>query len=250
MKKISAIILIGGNYDRALLQKCLKSVSWCDEVIKVETAGIKGSFSEWRNEGAKKASSEWLFYIDVDEEVTDDLKNEIKFTINNSQCTNSAFAIPRRNKLLGHTMHWGGWWPDYVLRLIKKNKLKGWFGELHEQPLIEGQVGKLNNPLLHDSHRNLHDMVEKTNNWSEIEAKLLYESGHPKMNFFRFSSAAFREFWYRGITKLGFLDGTVGIIEIIYQIYSRMITYAKLWEMQIKTSNDVRNSKQITNHKL
>jgi hypothetical protein len=77
-------------------------------------------------------------------------------------------------------------------------------------------------------------MVSKTNEWSEIEAQLLYKSGHPKMIWWRFFSVAIREIWYRGIKKLGFLDGTVGVIEIIYQAYSRMITYAKLWEMQNK----------------
>lgn len=235
-KTVSAIILIGGSYDKKLLKKCLDSVSWCDEVVKVETEKVKGSFSEWRNEGAKKAQGDWLLYIDTDEEVTPDLKSEIEYTINNLQFTNSAYAIPRKNKLLGHTMHWGGWWPDFVLRLIRKDKLKGWFGDLHEQPLIDGEVGHLKNPLKHDSHRNLHDMVEKTNKWSEIEAKLLYNSGHPKMNIFRFCSAALREFWKRGILKMGFLDGTTGVIEIIYQIYSRLITYSKLWEMQLKDS--------------
>lgn len=233
---VSAIILVGGSYDTKLLKKCVASVSWCNEIVKVETKDIPGSFSEWRNEGAKMSKSDWLFYVDSDEEVSHDLRSEIELTINNLQFTNAAYAVPRKNKLLGHVMRWGGWYPDYVLRLIKKEKLKGWFGELHEQPLIDGKVGHLKEPLLHDSHRSLHDMVEKTNKWSEIEAKLLYDSGHPKMNFIRFCSAAFREFWYRGVVKLGFLDGTVGVIEIIYQMYSRLITYSKLWEMQLSNS--------------
>lgn len=231
---ISAIVLVGGNYDKDLLKKCLDSVTWCDEVVKVETEGVKGSFPEWRNEGAKMAKSDWILYVDSDEAVTIELRREIKKEVDSKNF--AAYAIPRRNKLLGHVMNWGGWYPDYVLRLIKKDKLKGWFGELHEQPLIDGNVGKLTNPLIHDSHRNIHDMVEKTNTWSEIEAKLLYESGHPKMNFLRFCSAALREFWKRGILKLGFLDGMVGIIEIIYQMYSRLITYSKLWEMQLRNS--------------
>ena len=104
------------------------------------------------------------------------------------------------------------------------------FGELHEQPKINGEVGHLKNTITHISHRNLTDMVDKTNKWSEIEAELLYKSGHPKMNIFRFTSAGFREAWYRGIVHLGFLDGTVGVIEIIYQTFSRLITYSKLSE--------------------
>lgn len=232
--KISAIVLIGGNYDQKLLEKCLDSISWTDEVIKVETVQIKGSFAQWRDEGAQKAKGDWLLYVDSDEEVSGDLRKEIENTINNPKLKCRAYAIPRRNILLGHKMRFGGWWPDYVLRLIKKESLTGWEGELHEQPKIKGEVGKLKEPFVHTSHRSLTEMVDKTNNWSEIEAKLLFESNHPKMTWWRFASAGFREFWYRGFKKFGFMDGTVGVIEICYQVFSRMVTYAKLWELQIK----------------
>lgn len=229
---ISAIILVGGNYDETLLKKSVDSVLWCDELIKVDTKNISGSFAEWRNEGAKRAKGEWLLYIDSDECISPFLKEEILQVAVNKEY--AGYAIPRLNKLLGHTMRWGGWSPDYVLRLIRKSKLKGWFGDLHEQPLVDGEIKHLKNVLLHDSHRNIHDMLEKTNSWSEIEARLLFESGHPRMNVLRFCSAGFREFWYRGVVKLGFLDGITGMIEINYQIYSRLITYSKLWELQLK----------------
>ncbi len=239
--KISAIVLAGGNYDKTLLEKCLDSLSWAEEIVRVETGSIPGSFSEWRNYGAKKAKGDWLFYVDSDEMVTSELKKEILSLITNHRSLMTAFAIPRTNILLGKQMRHGGWWPDYVLRLIKKDSLIGWEGELHEQPKIkslpaggQGDVGKLKNPIIHNSHRSLSEMVEKTNEWSEIEAELLFKSGHPKMNIARFVSAGLREFWYRGIVKLGFLDGTIGVIEVFYQTYSRLITYAKLWELQIK----------------
>ena len=235
MEIISAIVLVGGNYDKTLLKKCLDSLSWADEIIKVETENISGSFSEWRNYGAQKATGDWLFYVDSDEEVTSKLREEIKLKIVNCKLEIGAFAIPRKNILLGRQIRFGGWSPDYVLRLIKKEALIKWEGDLHEQPKIKGEIGKLKQALIHTSHRSLTEMVEKTNKWSEIEAELLFKSGHPKMNLFRFCSAGFREFWYRGIRKLGFLDGTVGIIEVFYQTYSRLITYAKLWEKQRST---------------
>jgi len=232
MVKISAIVLIGGNYDKTLLEKCLSSVSWCNEIVKVETDGLSGNFADWRNIGAKKAKGEWLFYIDSDEAVTPKLKETILQNVESTEF--SAYAIPRKNIFLGHLMHWGGWSPDFVLRLIKKDKLVGWFGELHEQPKIDGTICHLKEPLIHESHRSLSEMVDKTNKWSEIEAKLLFDSKHPPMNVLRFFSAGFREFWYRGVVRLGFLDGTTGVIEIIYQTFSRLITYSKLWELQLK----------------
>jgi len=248
---LSAVILTKNSEET--LTDCLSSISWINEIVVVdenssdETVEIakkfgalvietnNTNFSEKRNLGAKNCSSEWIFYIDDDEKITADLKKEILSSINNSNI--SGYAIPRKNILLGHEMKHGGWWPDYVLRLIKKKDLVGWKGKLHEQPEIKGEVGKLINPLIHNSHRSLSTMVEKTNKWSEIEAELLFKSNHPKMTWWRFFSVAFREFWYRGIVKLGFLDGSTGVIEIIYQMYSRMITYAKLWEMQITRKN-------------
>jgi len=227
---VSTIVLIGGKYDEILLKRCLDLVKWADEIIKVETDELSGSFSEWRNYGAQKATGDWLFYVDSDEEVSKELREEIEIELEKERFC--AYAIPRKNILLGKEMKHGGWKPDYVLRLIKKEALIKWEGDLHEQPKIKGEIGKLKQALIHTSHRTLTEMVEKTNKWSEIEAELLFKSGHPKMNLFRFCSAGFKEFWYRGIRKLGFLDGTIGVIEVFYQTYSRLITYAKLWEKQ------------------
>jgi len=86
------------------------------------------------------------------------------------------------------------------------------------------------NPKL---EKKVFEMLEKTNEWSEIEGKLMFESNHPPMNIVRFCSAMAREFWYRMIKKMAFLDGPKGIIMAMYQVYSRFISYAKLWEMQI-----------------
>lgn len=249
--KISAII-VARNEEKDL-PDCLESVKWCDEIILINNGSTddtvkiakkfdakvfdyfeeanKGHFAEIRNFAAQKASGDWILYIDADERVTPLLRKEIEGQT--SLPGFAAYAIPRLNTLLGHEMRHGGWWPDYVLRLINKDKLVAWSGEVHEQPKINGAVGKLVNPLLHFTHKDLTEMVEKTNHWSEIEAELLYKSGHPKMNIIRFSTAAWREFWYRGIRKMGFLDGTVGWIEIMYQVYSRLITYSKLWEKQL-----------------
>ena len=248
---ISAIVLTKNNQD--IIRDCINSLEGLvDEIVIVDDDSedktlefikaftqkiykIEGKdFSYRRNYGAEKANGDWLLYVDADEKIDQELKKEIKEAINSNEFV--AYAIPRRNIFLGKELKHGGWWPDYVLRLIKKESLIKWGGKLHEQPKIKGEVGKLVNPLIHTSHRTLSEMVDKTNEWSEVEASLLFKANHPKVYWWRFITIAFREFWYRGILKLGFLDGTTGIIEIIYQMYSRMITYVKLWEMQIQSS--------------
>lgn len=246
--KISAVII--AKNEQEAISDALESLDWVDEIILVDTGSNDktieiaerhkakvfktqgGNFSDWRNLGAEKATGDWLLYLDADERITPLLRSEIKRVLQDSGAL--AFAIPRKNILLGHAMRWGGWSPDYVVRLIKKDALKGWEGELHEQPRIEAEIRKLTQSLVHITHTSLSEMVEKTNYWSEIEARLLFESGHPPMAWWRFITIALREFWFRGVTKLGFLDGPIGIIEVIYQIFNRLIVYAKLWELQQK----------------
>jgi len=131
-------------------------------------------------------------------------------------------------------MHYGGAWPDYVKRLFLKEKLKRWIGELHEDPVFEGEMGRLKNPIVHIAHRDLSLMVEKTREWSKIEAELLYKTGHPPVTWWRILRIMLSEFWLRGVKLQGWRDGTVGWIEIIFQMFSRFVTYGRLWELQQK----------------
>ncbi len=252
--KLSVIILT--KNEEEVIGDCLESVKWAGEVVVVDngstdkTLGIVkkygakivrspagNTFADHRNIGTKAAKGEWLLSVDADERVTPTLKNEILKTIgesDNESIVYSAYAIPRRNIRLTKELHWGGWWPDYVVRLIKKDKLRGWKGDLHEQPETLGPVGYLKEAFVHFSHRgSLEHKLQNTINWSKIEAQKLYEANHPPMNVKRFISAMGREFYKRMIKYQAFRDGTEGVMEAIYQVFSVFITYARLWEMQV-----------------
>lgn len=236
-------------------------------VKKIVHAPKDSNFSDRRNLGAKNASGEWLLYVDADERVSLELCNEIKDMTNPynrfartahfsaggegkarfqasmeaynlTPITYVAYAIPRKNIRLTKVLYHGGWWPDYVLRLMKKDSLVKWNGELHEQPEIKGEVGKLNEAFLHYSHRgSLEHKMQNTINWSKIEAQRMFDAGHPPMNTVRFLSAMGREFYLRMIKHQAFRDGTEGFMEAIYQVFSVFISYARLWELQQKNES-------------
>lgn len=256
-----SVLIIAKNAG-SKLEDCLKSISsLADELVIVDTGSTdntveiakkcgakifknKGNdFATWRNEAAKHARGDWLFYIDHDERASKELKDEILTVVNRQWTVDSfvAYDIPRKNYVFGRWLKHGGWWPDRVLRLIKKSALNKWEGEVHEQPKIDGSVGSLKNTLIHLKEDDLSDMVEKTNRYSMYEAKLLYEANHPPMVWWRFINVMGRELWYRLVTKLGFLDGPEGIIYCAYQGYSRFVTYAKLWELQQHSKLEIRN---------
>lgn len=245
--KVSAIVI--AKNEEKKIGKCLNSLLWTDEIIVVDTGSVdktvsiaksnkafviktnKGGFKDWRNLGASKATGDWLFYVDSDERVAPELAKEIKqILLKDSEI--GCYAVPRKNIIFGREMKHGGWWPDYVKRLIKKDKFKKWVGDLHENPTFNGKLGYLKNPLIHHKHDSISEMVEKTNKWSVIEARLLFESGHPKMVWWRFLRIMATELFYRLFYLRGLLDGVEGIVYAIYQMWSRFVTYAKLWEMQ------------------
>jgi glycosyltransferase involved in cell wall biosynthesis len=250
--KISVVII--AKDEEKMLPECLKTVSWAQEVVVIDTGSIDKTseiakksgarvvgykegknFSDWRNKGLREARGEWILYVDADERIPSALVKEVEKVIQ-SRDTFGAYAIPRRNIVLGQELKHGGFWPDYQKRLFQKGSLKGWNGEVHEEPEYVGELGLLSEPMVHQKHESIAEMVEKTNGWSEVEASLMYKAKHPPMNIPRFISAMCREGWMRLVVHKAFLDGKIGIVFALYQVFSRFVSYAKLWEMQLKNN--------------
>ncbi len=181
-----------------------------------------------REFGLQKAEGSWVFILDADERITEELAQEIKKTIENTNLTSC--KVPRKNMFAGRKwLRHGGWWPDPQIRLIKKSAFRSWPKEIHSTPVIEGAQGLLTKPLLHFFHGDLEGMVSKTVTFEQIEADLLYKAGRP-VKTITFMRKFLGELNRRLFVKAGFLDGTVGIIESIYQAFSKTITYLYLYE--------------------
>jgi len=186
-----------------------------------------------RKFGIKKCRGDWIFILDADERITPKLALEIKEKIENVGSNVGAFAIPRKNFNFGVWLRHGGWWPDYQVRLIRKNSFIDWPKAIHSFPTIRGKTEKLKNPFNHLAINSIEEMVERTIRYSQKEANLLAQTGK-KVNVITFLRKMAGEFYRRGIKKRGFLDGPVGVIQVIYQTFSVFITYARVWEYQQK----------------
>ena len=263
-----SIIIIAKNEEK-MIRDCLKSVSWADEVVLVDTGSTdrtleiskktlsnvkiiktkKGSFFEWRNLGFKKSSGDWVLYVDADERVTKALREEILSAVKTPPSVApqdagtprtveriSSYRIPRGNYYFGKRVKHGGSWPDYVTRLFKRKDFAGWKGIIHESPKFKGEPGTLKNPLIHFAHRNIGSCLEKGLKWTRLEAKLFYKAKHPPITWWRLLKVAGQEFFKRVVLLQGFRDGLVGIIEAGVQVINRLMVYIQLWEIQQKPS--------------
>lgn len=245
-----SVIIITKN-EEEWIENCLRSVMpLSPEIVVVDSVsddktvsickkyGAKiyskewGGFSEQKNYALSKATKEWVLFIDADERVSRELSDEIKQIINSRTSVSQSYTIPRRNVMLGKPVHYGGWWPDYVIRLSKKGQINGWDGELHESLVVRGEVAKTKAPIFHLTHRGISWMLRKSISYTAIEAKLKFKKNHPPVVWWRFFRVMATEFWYRLVATSGWKDGIVGWIEAISQSYNQFLIYVNLWELQ------------------
>lgn len=249
-KNTLSVVIITKNEEREVLD-CIKALTFANEVVVVDSestdqtvklakqVGAKvithrfADFATQRNEGLKRATGNWILYIDADERVSPELAREIELAVNVE--TFDVYEIKRQNFYFKKYA-----WPkiEKMQRLFKKSALSEWHGRVHESPLItSSKIGLLNHPLLHYTHKDLASMVDKTNKWSEIESELLINANHPNMKEWRFIRIMLTKFYESYISQEGWKVGTTGFIESIYQAYSYFIVYAKLWERQKNKTN-------------
>ena len=246
--KNSITVLIHSYNDEKNMQECIKSAKLLsDDIVVVDTESTDKTVEIAKKNGAnifsfpqlqyvepsrefgiEQVKKDWVFILDTDERVTKELADEIHRAIKSTEFT--SYKVPRKNiyggkKWLKH----GGWWPDQQIRLIKKSSFRSWPKEIHSTPVIEGRQGILRSHFLHFFHGDLTSMVKKTIIYESIEADHLYKAGKSvrTLTFMRkFTGELFR----RLIRDRGFLDGRIGIIESIYQAFSKTITYLYLYE--------------------
>ncbi len=248
-KKIT--VLIEAVNERDNLVDCIKSAQLLtDSVVVIDQHSSDGSGESARNSGATvyqhdqvqvveeirgfgiaKVRSDWVFIMDADERMTEELAREITAVIDGA-APHTHYRVPRRN-IFGRStwLKHGGWWPDHQLRLIKKLSYLDWPPHIHSTPAIEGSCGVLTNPIVHFFHGDVSGMVQKTIRFENIESDLLRAAGR-KSGTLIFFRKFLGELSRRLIRKAGFADGPIGILESYYQAFSKTVTYLYLYEKQ------------------
>lgn len=243
---LSAVVITKNEEER--IKACLESVKWADEIIVYDNGSTDKTleiaekytgkifkfngqdYAQLRNKAMEKASGDWVLYVDADERVLESLKEEIIQLIKNDNF--SAFAISRQNIIFGQMVDYGPYKNDWMIRLLKKSQFKTWVGKIHEHAEFTGNLGYCQEKLLHLTHRDIDQIVLKSLYWSEFDAKLRFDSRHPKMSGWRFLRILLSETYHQGITRRGFFNGTVGVMDSLLQVFSLLISYIRLWQFQ------------------
>jgi hypothetical protein len=201
----------------------------------------------------------WVFHIDSDERVTPELQAALRdfFPAGLDQAPNiNGLLVTRRTVFMGRWIKHGGHYPVYHQRIFRRDKGRC-EDRLYDQHFaVSGQVRKINGDLIDTITTSLDSWSIRHIRWAGLEAqerdalKPANSPAHVKESlsgtpieqrrwmrnslYYRFPLfwRALAYFLYRYFLRLGFLDGTQGLIfHFLQGFWFRFYVDAKLWEM-------------------
>jgi glycosyltransferase involved in cell wall biosynthesis len=239
---LSAIIIT--KNEAANIGACLDALAFCgerivvdgqstDETMKIaEARGARVVAHDWQGFGPQKnfalsqATGEWVLSIDADERVSPALALEIEAAITAPRA--DGYEIPRVSSFLGRDMGKSGLFPDYVLRLFRRDKGRFTNDLVHERVVVDGSVAKLQTVLQHDAVNCLEEAIARVDRYSTASAAMLVNSGR-RVSFSSGISHGLWTFFRAYILKLGFLDGKEGFLLAVANAEGSYYRYMKAW---------------------
>lgn len=196
-----------------------------------------------KNMGIPHAANLWIFHLDADERMTQELADEIN-KIDLEHTPYEAFAVKRKNFIGSRWIKRCGWYPDYLIRLYRHDKTR--YKEVKQHAFVPSDNSKrLHNDILHYSFKNIGELFAKPGrNYSTRAAKILYLNNKKANAFTPFwhGLAAFiRLYFFRG----GILGGVDGFSISLSAAYTRYLKYAKL--LEYKRDPKVREAEDFNN---
>jgi glycosyltransferase involved in cell wall biosynthesis len=245
-------------------QTCVIALEAGAEVVQFDYAGKYPKKRQWALDHLDIRTS-WILLLDADEVVPPALWQEIANAVSDPAAP-SAFLITKGFHFLGRRFRFGGFSFAAVL-LLKKGKGRfeevleevgdGLDMEVHERVLVEGPIGQLRTPLIHEDFKGLQAYIDRHNRYSTWEATLRHRfltSGqygartvqprlfgntqerrrYIKSILIRLPLEPWVWFLYHYILRLGFLEGRAGLIASqLRSAYIRQVR-AKMYELRLR----------------
>jgi len=226
MSTLSVILITRNEQDN--LDRCLTSVFWSNEIVVVDSGSTDGTRrialsynakffpEEWKgytaqkNSALEKASSEWVLSIDADEELTPEAQKKIQEIVRENDRKIDGYYFRRKVFYLGQWITHGDWYPDYVLRLWRREKGRFEGGRVHESVRVDGgRTRKLREEILHYTYKSVEDQKNRMETYARLWAEDRRREGRRATAL----DILIRPVWrfFRGLVlKKGFLDGRLG----------------------------------------
>ena len=242
--RLSVVVITLNEEDR--IRETLTSVAWADEIVVIDagsedkTVALAREFTDhvmihaWqgfaaqKNFGIEHATGDWILSLDADEQVEPALREEITAVLQAPDAC-VGYRIARRNIMWGRFIRHGRLYPDWQLRLFRRGRGRFVDRAVHESILVDGKVGRLVAPLLHQSYRDVSDFIRRADRYSTLAAEEWARTARP-FRATRLVTAPFARFVSMYVLHRGFLDGWRGFLLAVLYAYYVFIRSANIWE--------------------
>lgn len=254
--KISAVIITFNEEEK--IADAVKSVDWADEILIVdsestdatreiaESLGAKVLVKKWQGFSAQKqfavenASFDWIFSLDADEKISDELRAEIlKLKNNPEKITADGYRIPRLSFYMNRPIRHCGWYPDWQMRFFDRRKGRWKDVLIHESFELQpgAKIEKLSGDILHYSWESAaqHERMI-SERYAPLAAAQNFKNGK-RTSRLKIATAGTAAFLQTFVLKAGFLDGFAGFCIARFNAHHAFLKHMLLWEKQKQMEN-------------
>ncbi len=243
--RLSIAVISKNEADR--IGRLLDSVRIADEVLVVDSGSSDRTVEICRQWGARVVYHDWLGYViqkqlaqdlcqgewilnlDADEALSAQGASELMREIDQAGPEVAGFSLPRISYYLNKWIRHGGWYPDRKVRVVRRGRGK-WVGDgIHERLEADGEIRRLNHPILHYVYRDIFDQVATMNRFSTVTTEFRKEPAS-RLYLIWGLAHAFGKFLECAVWKLGFLDGSAGFVIAVNSAFYVFLKHAKAWE--------------------
>lgn len=250
---ITALILARDEAEN--LAACLEALSWADHRLVVVDTRSRDStesvarrladqvivrefddFAAQRNAGLEATRTAWIFSVDADERSSAVQGDEIRRRTADSHL--GGFQVPIRSVVLGRPFRFSGTQYDLPMRLFRV-KSGRWVGEVHETVRLDGEIGRIQTPLQHETLPDMTTFLRKIDTYTTLEAKRHFRDGR-RSDLVDLTARPLWTFAKLYVGKQGFRDGLEGLAFCGLSAVSLAVREWKLRELdrsQRKTSS-------------
>jgi (heptosyl)LPS beta-1,4-glucosyltransferase len=233
------------------LPRCLASLHGVvDEVVIVdsgsldqtraiaEAAGARWLVNPWQGYVAQKnyalsqAFADWVLLIDADEELSPKLRESLlRFKASPPAEPVNGLRFSRVVFYQGRWIRFGDWYPDRLVRVVRRGQAQFAGGAVHERLEVKGKIQDLEGELHHYSFRDENDYLKRMEHYSDLwagQAKKDGKKAAPWTPALRSSARFLRSYLLKG----GWKGGALGRRLALLQAREVRLKYAKLRKMR------------------
>lgn len=247
--KVTAIIPTLNEEEN--IERAISSLDFADELIVIDSFSTDNTvsilkkypeirilqrkfddFSSQKNYAIGKASYDWIFLLDADEEVTYELKKELLGIISSDDVNCSGFYMYRNFFIEKERLFFSGYQRSKVIRFFNRKK-SSYAGKVHEKIVSTGTILPLNAKINHYSYNSYKQYKSKLKFYAKLQALELYEIHKKTTIYHSYLKPVFR-FLTHYLFKLGFLDLKKGFVISYLQGYGVYMRYKELKKLYKK----------------